>query len=40
MYPKLWEASGTSYKELLSRLVDLAISRHKRKKVLVREFRS
>jgi D-alanine-D-alanine ligase len=40
MYPKLWEASGISYKELLSRLVDLAVSRHKRKKVLVREFRS
>jgi D-alanine-D-alanine ligase len=40
MYPKLWEASGISYKELLSRLVDLAIARHKRKKVLVREFRS
>src|SRR5438132_6215918 len=36
MYPKLWEASGISYKELLSRLVDLAISRHKRKKALVR----
>ena len=40
MYPKLWEASGISYKELLSRLVDLAISRHEKKKVLVREFRS
>ncbi len=32
MYPKLWEASGIGYTELLSRLVDLAISRHKRKK--------
>src|SRR5438874_12743135 len=38
MYPKLWEASGISYTELLSRLVDLAISRHKRKKALVREL--
>jgi len=38
MYPKLWEASGIGYTELLSRLVDLAISRHKRKKALVREF--
>jgi D-alanine-D-alanine ligase len=38
MYPKLWEASGIPYTELLSRLVDLAISRHKRKKALVREF--
>ena len=27
MYPKLWEASGVSAKELVSRLVDLAIDR-------------
>ena len=40
MYPKLWEASGISYQELLSRLVDLAISRHERKRMLVREFHS
>ncbi|HMG05387.1 MAG TPA: D-alanine--D-alanine ligase family protein [Chthoniobacterales bacterium] len=39
MYPKLWEASGISYRELLSKLVDLAISRHEKKKTLVREFR-
>lgn len=38
MYPKLWEASGIHYTELLSRLVDLAISRHKKRKALVREF--
>jgi D-alanine-D-alanine ligase len=38
MYPKLWEASGIPYPELLSRLVDLAISRHEKKKLLVREF--
>src|SRR5437762_10701642 len=40
MYPKLWEASGITYSELLSRLVDLAIARHERKKILVREFHS
>ncbi len=40
MYPKLWEASGIPYTELLSRLIDLAISRHERKKTLVREFRT
>jgi D-alanine-D-alanine ligase len=40
MYPKLWEASGISYQELLSKLVDLAISRHTKKKTLVREFRT
>jgi D-alanine-D-alanine ligase len=38
MYPKMWEASGIAYGELLSRLVDLAISRHKRKAGLVRDF--
>jgi D-alanine-D-alanine ligase len=39
MYPKLWQASGIPYPELLSRLVDLAISRQEKKKKLVREFR-
>jgi D-alanine-D-alanine ligase len=38
MYPKMWEASGISYRELLSRLSDLAISRHERKRKLVREY--
>ncbi len=28
MYPKLWEASGLSYTELLDRLIELAIERH------------
>jgi D-alanine-D-alanine ligase len=28
MYPKLWEASGLSYTELIDRLIDLAIERH------------
>lgn len=28
MYPKMWEASGLPYRELLTRLVDLAIERH------------
>lgn len=31
MYPKLWEASGVSYKELISRLIELAIERHAEK---------
>jgi D-alanine-D-alanine ligase len=30
MYPKLWEASGISYSELLDRLIDLAIQRFRR----------
>lgn len=28
MYPKLWQASGISYSELIDRLIDLAIERH------------
>jgi D-alanine-D-alanine ligase len=31
MYPKLWEASGLGYSELIDRLVDLAIERHQRR---------
>jgi D-alanine-D-alanine ligase len=34
MYPKLWEASGIPAKELVARLVDLAIARADRKKKL------
>ncbi|HCM39541.1 MAG: D-alanine--D-alanine ligase A [Bdellovibrionales bacterium GWB1_52_6] len=36
MYPKMWEATGLPYVELLSKLVDLALARHQRKKALVR----
>jgi D-alanine-D-alanine ligase len=32
MYPKLWEASGVSYTELISKLIDLAIERYDREK--------
>ncbi len=28
MYPKLWQASGVSYPELLERLIELALERH------------
>lgn len=28
MYPKLWEASGISYAELIDRLIELALERH------------
>jgi D-alanine-D-alanine ligase len=31
MYPKLWEASGLSYRNLLSRLIDLALAQHREK---------
>jgi D-alanine-D-alanine ligase len=29
MYPKLWEASGVRYRELVDRLVELALERHR-----------
>lgn len=31
MYPKLWEASGIPYRELLDRLIELALARHREK---------
>ena len=31
MYPKLWEASGVPYGELVDRLVQLAVERHARR---------
>jgi D-alanine-D-alanine ligase len=34
MYPKLWEASGISYAELIDRLIALAIERHAEKNKL------
>jgi D-alanine-D-alanine ligase len=33
MYPKLWAASGLPYTELVDRLVDLAVERHRRRSV-------
>lgn len=34
MYPKLWDASGIPYPELIHRLIQLAIDRHDREKML------
>jgi D-alanine-D-alanine ligase len=34
MYPKMWEATGLSYPDLLTRLVTLAIERHEQKQRL------
>ena len=31
MYPKLWEASGLSYRNLLGRLIELALAQHREK---------
>lgn len=38
MYPKLWEASGISYTELIDRLIQLALERFEREKKLKTSF--
>jgi D-alanine-D-alanine ligase len=34
MYPRLWQASGVSYSELITRLVGLAMARHRERPVV------
>ena len=38
MYPKLWEASGLPYSQLLDRLIELALERHAEKKKLKTKY--
>ncbi|HKA34057.1 MAG TPA: D-alanine--D-alanine ligase [Candidatus Binatia bacterium] len=38
MYPKLWEATGIGYTELIDRLIQLAIERYEREKKLKTSF--
>ena len=38
MYPKLWEASGVSFPELVDRLIQLAIERHADRKSLITSY--
>jgi len=38
MYPKLWEASGVGYSELLDKLIALAMERHEEKEALKKSF--
>ncbi|MCB0393291.1 MAG: D-alanine--D-alanine ligase [Bdellovibrionales bacterium] len=38
MYPKLWEASGLSYSELLDELIRLAVARHARESKIKNKF--
>lgn len=38
MYPKLWEASGISFQELVTRLIELAIERHEAVAELERDY--
>ena len=40
MYPKLWEASGVGYTELISRLIELATSRFEKERLLKTVYRS
>jgi D-alanine-D-alanine ligase len=39
MYPKLWQASGLSYKDLLDKLIQLALERHTAKAKLKTTYR-
>ncbi len=39
MYPKLWEASGIGYRDLLDRLIELALERHRVKNGLRTVYR-
>jgi D-alanine-D-alanine ligase len=38
MYPKLWEATGISYTELIDRLIKLALQRHQDRGRTVKTF--
>jgi D-alanine-D-alanine ligase len=38
MYPKLWEATGIPFRELLDRLISLARERHREKNALLRTY--
>ena len=38
MYPKMWEASGIGYSELIDRLIELAFERHREKSRNVTSF--
>ena len=40
MYPKLWEASGLHYPELIDRLIELALERKSERDRTVHQFRS
>jgi D-alanine-D-alanine ligase len=40
MYPKLWQASGLEYPDLMDRLIELALARQEQKARLVRKYGS
>jgi D-alanine-D-alanine ligase len=36
MYPKLWEATGIPYSDLITRLIELGLTRHERSQSLTK----
>jgi len=38
MYPKLWEATGLAYADLLATQIDLALERHRQRQALNRQM--
>ena len=34
MYPKLWQAAGMTYSELVTRLIELALEKHRSRQAL------
>ncbi len=40
MYPKMWEASGISYTELIDRLIQLGLERHQEENRIRNDFRA
>ena len=39
MFPKLWEATGLDYDDLLARLVELGFERHQQRRALRTDYR-
>jgi len=39
MYPKLWQATGLAYPDLLDELINLALARHEQKNRLLTSYR-
>jgi D-alanine-D-alanine ligase len=38
MYPKLWEASGLSYPQLIDKLIELALERHHKRQIKITSY--
>ncbi|MDX1434748.1 MAG: D-alanine--D-alanine ligase A, partial [Gammaproteobacteria bacterium] len=38
MYPRLWEASGLPYPQLIDRLIELALERHAERRDMCRSY--